>query len=121
MTVADFRTRFPEFSDVATYPDAIIQQNIDDATLEVGSAFGTFEDVALAYLSAHFLVTSTETTSGDYGSKGGVASEAVDGVSVSYSNAAVESQSDQYLISTIYGQRFLRYKRRLSKGNVRVV
>lgn len=121
MTIADFRTRFSEFSDVTTFPDATIQLNIDDATLEVGSLFGTFEEVALAYLTAHLLVTSTDATSGDIGSKGGVASEAVDGVSTSYNNATLDSQSDQFYISTIYGQRFLNYKKRLSLGNVRVV
>ena len=121
MTIADFRTRFSEFSNVTTYPDATIQLNIDDATLEVGSLFGSFEEVALSYLTAHFLVTSTDATSGDTGSKSGLASESVDGVSSSYSSATVDSQSDQFLISTIYGQRFLRYKQRLSLGNIQVV
>jgi len=121
MTVADFRDRFPEFSDVTSYPDATIQLNIDDASLEVTSLFGIYEEVALAYLSAHFLVTSNEATSGDVTGKGGIASEAVDGVSVSYANAVIDTQSEQFLISTIYGQRFLRYKQKLSIGNVQVV
>ena len=121
ITVADFRTRFPEFSNVTTYTDATIQLSIDDASLEVSSVYGDLENVALSYLSAHFLTLSTEATSGDFGSKGGLASESVDGVSTSYSNATIDSQSDQFLLSTIYGQRFLRYKKRLSIGNVRIV
>jgi len=121
ITISDFRTRFPEFSNVTTYPDVTIQLNIDDASLEVGALFGDFENIAMSYLAAHYLVSSENATDGDYGSKGGIASESVDGVSTSYSNAVIDTQSEQFLLSTIYGQRFLRYKQRLSFGNIKVV
>ena len=119
-TVADFRTRFPEFSDVTDYPDATIQLNIDDAVLEVSTNFGTYQDVATLFLAAHFLAVSGDATSGAYGSVGGIASDSVDGVSTSYSTAAVKNQNDQFLSSTIYGQRFLAYRQKIAIGNVKI-
>jgi hypothetical protein len=117
-TLADFRTRFPEF---ASTDDAVIELNIDDAELEVSTAFGTYQDVATLFLAAHYLVLSQDAADGASGSVGGVASESVDGVSQSFSVVAANSQSDQLLASTVYGQRFLSYRQKIAIGNVMVV
>ena len=117
-TLADFRIRFPEFDTVA---DATVQINLDDAALEVSTAYGIYQDVATLFLSAHYLVLSQDATSGASGSVGATASESVDGVSQSFVTTTAEKQNDQMLSSTVYGQRFLSYRDVISVGNVRVV
>jgi hypothetical protein len=117
-TLADFRTRFPEFASIA---DAVVELNIDDAELEVSTAFGAYQDIATLFLAAHYLVLSQDAESGASGSVGGVASESVDGVSQSFSVVAASNQGDQLLASTVYGQRFLSYRQKIAIGNVMVV
>ena len=117
-TLADFRTRFPEFD---TIGDPIVELNLDDATLEVSANFGIYQDVATLFLAAHFLTISQDATNGATGSIGGVASESVDGVSASYNTTATDSQSEQLLSSTVYGQRYLSYCDKIALGNVWIV
>lgn len=117
-TLADFRTRFPEFESIS---DAVVELNIDDAELEVSTGFGTYQDVATLFLAAHFLVLSTDAASGANGSVGGLASDSVDGVSQSFVTAAAKNQNDQLLSSTVYGQRFLAYRDKVSVGNVQII
>lgn len=117
-TLADFRARFTEF---AAIDDTVVQLNIDDATLEVSANFGTFQDAAILFLAAHYLTLSQDAASGQVGTVGAVASESVDGVSQSFVTASAKNANDQLLSATVYGQRFLAYRDKVSVGNVRVV
>jgi len=101
MTIAEFKAYFTEFSTTA---DATIQRAIDLATATVSATvYGTNYDLALKYLTAHYVVFSTSQSGGSAKSIKSVASRSVDGVSVSY---ASPSSGDSDYDSTSYGQAF---------------
>lgn len=116
--VADFRTRFPEFSDPVEFPDERIELFCSDACLLVGDCnLGSFKCVAIQYLTAHYLYLSEKTESGDSGA--GIApikSATVD--KVSKTNAVADfDPKDAFYASSPYGRRFLEYwNRRLKVG-----
>jgi len=112
-TVAEFRTRFPEFADDTVYPDARVQLFLDDSvTLYMGTDENRWcgkYDIAQAYLAAHLLTVATATEAGDSNSKSGtISSKTAGGVSLSYATVAKDrTDNDQFLSSTGYGQQFL--------------
>lgn len=111
--VPTFRIRFPEFSDNTEYPDARIQLFLDDA---VNCYMGTDEnrwcnkyDYAQAYLAAHLLTVGTASEAGDSSVKSGpISSKSAGGVSVTRAVVAKDrSDTDDFYMSTTYGQQFL--------------
>jgi hypothetical protein len=112
-TIAEFRTRFPEFSDDTEYPDARVQLFLDDAvTLYMGADENRWclrYDIAQAYLAAHLLTVGTASEAGDTNSKSGaISSKSAGNVSVSYATVAKDrTDNDQFFSSTAYGQQFL--------------
>lgn len=103
-TPTTFKARFPEFDTIA---DARIQVFIDDALLVTNEAtWGTLYSLAVCYLSAHYLALSEDSLNGDSGSIGNVASQSVDGTSISFNNPSMGSASMAYYNSTQYGQKF---------------
>lgn len=113
ITVAEFRTRFPEFADSAEYPTITITNIIQDAILIY---IGGDEDrwngkynFAQHYLVAHLLNSAMLTSSGDVSAKEGViTSKSAGGVSVSYAAIARNlSVEDSFFMTTAYGQRFI--------------
>ena len=113
VTVALFRTRFPEFSDDVIYPDQRIEIFIEDAKLIY---MGTDENrwlgkynYAQAYLTAHLLITAETSEAGDSSVKvGPVSSKSAGGVSVTRAVATKNrSDGDDFYMGTVYGQRFL--------------
>ena len=102
-TPVAFKARFPEFNSI---DDLRIQVFIDDALLIVNeTTWGKLYSLAVCYLSAHFLALSEDSQGGDSGSVGNVASQAVDGTSISFNNPSMTSASMAYYNSTQYGQR----------------
>lgn len=111
-TVADFRIRFPEFSDETEYPDPRIQLFLDDAAEDIGTDENRWcgkYNRAHCYLGAHYLFAGTSTEAGDASSKAGpVSSKTAGGVAVTRAVVAKNrSDSDEALSSTSYGQQFL--------------
>lgn len=112
ITVAEFRTRFPEFSDPAEYPDPRIQLFIDDSVEDIGSEetrwCGKY-DRAQAYYVAHLISSADGTATGSSSAKvGPISSKSAGGVSVSYAVSSKQrSDSDDFLASTAYGIQFL--------------
>jgi len=111
--VDTFKIRFPEFADDTEYPDPRVQLFLDDAT---NCYMGTDEarwcnkyDYAQAYLAAHLLTVGTGAEAGDSASRAGpVSSKTAGGVSVTKAVTAKDrSDSDEFLMSTSYGQQFL--------------
>jgi len=110
----EFKTRFPEFS---TITDPRIQIFIDDSTLLIVEAtWGTLYSLAVCYLTAHYLALAEQSSNGDSGSVGNVASQAVDGTSISFNNPVMSSASQAFYNSTSYGQRFYSLIRSLGVG-----
>lgn len=115
VTVSEFRTRFPEFSDSAEYSDARINLFIDDTTLYIGNQENHWcghYNKAQAYLAAHLLVSATETeASGGVGTSakvGVVTSKSAGGVSVTRSVSTKErSDQDEFFMTTPYGQNYI--------------
>lgn len=103
-TPANFKARFPEFS---TIDDSRIQIFIDDSLLVLKEAtWGTLYSLAVCYLTAHYLALSEASSNGDSGSIAGIASQAVDGTSISFNAFSPTSETKAYYNSTQYGQRF---------------
>jgi len=109
-SVADFRTRFPEFADDTTYPDARIQLFLDDAAMCVDEGvYGKFYDTAVCYLAAHMLYLGTLTSSGSGGaSVGPISTKTAGGVSKTYAiNSLDLNDSDSYYSQSQYGLTFM--------------
>ena len=116
ITPADFKVRFPEFSEV---DDERIQLFIDDAIPELSeSVWGNLYDKGLAYLSAHFLTLGTISSSGDSGSLNALASHSVEGVSESFAVPNQDSGINSSFNSTKYGQEYYRLLKLLGIGAV---
>ena len=104
ITVSDFKTRFSNYSAVA---DALIQAMIDEAVLILNATYwGNKYDTGLLYYSAHLLTLDLKASAGATGSVGAVSGKSVDGVSVSYSVPSGGGSNDDWLKSTVYGQRY---------------
>jgi hypothetical protein len=112
-TVAEFRTRFPEFADDVEYPDARVQLFLDDSA---NSYMGVDEgrwcnkyNYAQCYLTAHLLTIGTGAEAGDSSVKAGpVSSKSAGGVSVSRAVVAKDrSDMDDFYMGTSYGYQFL--------------
>lgn len=113
ITPQDIRDRFPEFDDVAAYPDARIQTWIDKGVGELSVvAWGDQYDEGLLFFVAHFLAWSTMMTSsgGAAGSVGPVASKSVGDVSISFASVVgpTASPTESFYSSTAYGQEYWR-------------
>jgi hypothetical protein len=105
-TASSIKMRFPEFADV---DDAVIEFAIEEARLEVGTNWTSGQNVAIVYLTAHYVACSVSTSlSGGTGDTGPIASESIGRLSISYQNngnGAVNAvQGDKS--STSYGRRF---------------
>jgi len=121
-TIADFRARFPEFSDVVEFPDARIQLFLDDAVLiHIGddeNRWGGKYNTAHAYLAAHLLFIGTNTEVGSTAANvGPVSSKSAGGVSVTKAVVAKDrSEGDDFYSSTSYGQQFIVIRDRCFAG-----
>jgi len=122
ITVANFKVRFPEFSDETDFPDARVQLFLDDAVaIYMGTdelRWGTKYDYAQAYLGAHLLTQGANSEVGDSSSKvGPISSKSAGGVSLTRAVVAKDrADSDEFFMSTVYGQQFLITRNRCFVG-----
>lgn len=120
ITVENFRTRFPEFSDSELYTDPVVSLCIDDAELDASeSVFGDQWGRAIAWLSAHYV--ATRYAPGGSGAGPGAlqrqTARTVDKVSVTFADTD-EGATDSFLSTTRYGQEFLAIARRFTSGPI---
>ena len=116
VTTSTFKTRFPEFE---SQDNDRVQLFLDDSATQISETkFGTSYDLAISYITAHYLSLATKTANGSSGSVGAVASKSVEGVSVSYNQATANNQNESYYASTSYGQRYLEIRSQITTGNV---
>lgn len=110
ITIAAFRTRYPEFSDETLFPDARIQMFIDDAAIWMSEEERWLDWYSLAQfcLVAHFLAVATITESGDSTSLFPVALQEVDDVVIKSAVSDVKPTMDNF-VTTSYGQCYKRY------------
>ncbi len=112
ISIATFRTRFPEFSDSSEFPDPRIQLFIDDSLLFIGTdenRWGGKYDIAQSYYVAHLLTVGTKTEAWDVSaSLGSIKSKSAGGVSISRGSVDKDrSDADGLLATTSYGLQFL--------------
>lgn len=114
LSIAEFRQRFPAFSDTTKYSDSLIQSQMDIAKLYISPEPNCMvkDDILeqLIYLmTAHLLVLNNQLTSGSSSSVGGgqIASASVGGVSVSKAIPKNKTELDYWLNLTPYGMQLL--------------
>lgn len=114
MTYAEFIAYFTEFSslDTAQYDRAY---DIAFATLNE-DIIGENYELALKYLTAHFVTINANQFSGNGSSTKRIASRSVDGVSISYENNYNGDMSSGMLSTTSYGIVYIRLVNGLSAG-----
>lgn len=111
VTTAQFRTDFPEFTDVAKYPDSQVTFWLTQAgKLLRAERWADDLDLGTELFVAHQLVIGARNQkNGGSGAGGAVApisSKTVDKVSVSYDTGSVSMTDAGFWNGTNYGQRF---------------
>lgn len=116
-TVVSIKTRFPEFADV---DDAVVEFAIEEAALEVGSNWTSGYNIAIMYLTAHYIASAiTASAASGTGAAGDIASESIGRFSYSYAAVATASADDKS--SSSYGSRYLELRDRNFGGIVVVI
>ena len=111
VTIQNIRDRWPDpFSDTTTYPDSMVQDNIDEALLSMNMYSALPDNLATVLtklLTAHYLVFDSRSALGDTDSVSPVSSKSLGPASISYQSAEAKSELEASLNGTIYGQKFL--------------
>ena len=114
LSVAEFRQRFPSFSDTTKYSDEFIQSQLDVAMLYISPDPNCLvtqcqQKQMIYLLSAHLveLNKSVASSSGSSIGAGQVASASVGGVSVSKALPNNRTELDYWLNMTPYGMQLL--------------
>jgi hypothetical protein len=128
--ITSFRTAYPAFSNVATWPDAVLTTALCDADAETGgSGWGAYSDECSNFkqrgmflFAAHWLATTypngaTDITAMNGGANQLVQSKSVGDESISYASISEGmSAGNAWLASTSFGQQFMRLRRRAGMG-----
>lgn len=119
LDIAQFRVRFPAYTNVTTYPDATIQATWDVAILYINNVTNDClnEDkltYALELLTAHLLFLQTSINSG--GSVGVISNATIDKVSVAISVPQSNGSLNYWLNQSPYGQQLLALLRTCAVG-----
>lgn len=127
ITVAQFRTDFPEFADVTVYPDATFTLWYGVATkLLNADRWGTLLDIGSELYVAHQLVLEArafaEASAGAVpgSSVGPINSKSVDKVSIGYDTSSGTESDVGHWNLTIYGTRFIRLAKMMGMGPVQI-
>jgi len=110
LDIATFRTLFPEFASATTYPDVLITQNWDIATVYVSNEdYGWMATAqrtrALNLLTAHVTSISTMISNGEDPQI--VTSSSIDKISVTAQPPIIQNQFHYWLALTPYGKELL--------------
>lgn len=128
--VADFRLYFPEFTDVPTWSDPLVTRALQEGDVESGGCgwggyvitdYQNFKLRGFYTYAAHWLISRYPSgTSGNIsqGAKLSVASKSVGDESISFENGKTKelSAGDIGLSTTVYGQDFLKLRKRAGMG-----
>lgn len=116
ITAEDIANVAPELAISATLTEERINLFIDYARLYVSeNKFGPKAKLGIILMCAHMLTKYGSGSGGGY--VGGIASESVADISVSYAAPTIQgSASDQILNTTTYGQQYLMLRRTIPMG-----
>jgi hypothetical protein len=103
-TATSIKLRFPEFASV---DDLVIEFAIEEALVEIGEDWTTGYNVAINYLTAHFIASAVAASAS--GGSGGedIASESIGRLSITYAKDTASSASADDKTSTSYGRRYV--------------
>lgn len=107
--VETFRAKYPAFADPAKYPDAVLQNDLEQAqcfiSIEPCAFDGSVCRLNLVYMLAAHIQALADTAAQNGGNTPGfTASASVGSVSVSLTPPPVKNQFDYWLSLTPYGQ-----------------
>lgn len=123
MDIATFRTDFPEFSNVVSYPDSQITfwSDFGEAMI-LEKRWSTQKPVGVALFTAHHLVLAKSNTDAATNgalpgqTSGPTSSKSVGSVSVSYdTNSTLEEKAGHWNMTT-YGKQFIHLARMFGAG-----
>lgn len=117
--VTSFRTQFPKFSNVTTYPDATLQMNWDNATCYIsdsdfGRLNGACRQRAIDLMTAHLTFSADLIAAGETNTV--LNSARIDNISISTRPPPSVTQWQWWLNSTPYGIQLLSLLRVKSVG-----
>ena len=129
-----FRRANPAFNDKTTWPNAVLLSALEAADMETsGSRWGQYADnyknrkrKGLFLYAAHWLVSyypngATDIEKQKSTDKGQLTSKSVGDESASYAvfaPASVKDAAESWYLKTVYGQQFIKLKRRVLAGPV---
>ena len=125
-----FRESMKAFSDVAIWPDEIVEQSLYEADTETGGAnWGGFVDEprnfkrrGMFYFSAHWLAvtyigqTAEDDANISPSARLNISAKSVGDESVTYRVGALQDTEDDWLSLTNYGVQYLRLRKRCGMG-----
>lgn len=119
--IASFRATFPQFSDDTQYPDDIVTYALCQGDMNtMGCLWGGFADLCsnpkrsgMFFYAAHWLATTypagaLEPSNPSVGAGKNVSGKSVGDESISYQASSTSFAGDDWLMTTTYGQQFLR-------------
>lgn len=112
VNIAEFRQRFPAFSDTTKYSDDYVQMMLDTAQLYISPEENCLVKPEIIkqmiyLMTAHLLSLNIALASGDSSAGGQIASASVGGVSVSKAIPNNRTDFEYFLNSTGYGMQLL--------------
>lgn len=104
-TATSIKMRFPEFEDVDDY---LIEFAIEEARLGVGTNWTTGYNIAIVYLTAHYVAAGVAAVDAANDDSGEIASESIGRMSISYKTSAASNTNavGSDLSSSSYGKRY---------------
>lgn len=132
--ISDFRRMFPAFQDCISWPDMSIEMLMTEADAwTAGSAWGpyrldddrNFKKRGMYYLTAHFLSSfygndASDPTAVQPEARLNISGKSVGDESITYRITAMESTTDDFLSTTIYGVMFVSLRKRVATVPVAV-
>jgi len=131
--IASFRAKYPKFTDVVKWPDAVLQSALCDADMETGgNGWGSyveecqnFKQRGMFLWAAHWLSLAypsgaTDSSASNSGAAAAVDAKTVGDESATYNHGKLNESAPEggaaWYSSTMYGQQFLMLRRRAGMG-----
>lgn len=129
LSISGFRVYFyPVFADTDMFSDERIEEQLDQAKLEVSEiTFGVYYKRACYYLTAHLIsvfidiIQKAELAPGSTAvsaSQGIMTSASVGDLSKTMEMPEYSTADDKFLASTRFGQEFIRLRNKMCKGGL---
>ena len=127
LTSTQFRSDFPEFSNIGVYPDTLVNMWLTvAASLVNGARWMELTNIGMELVTAHHLVLSMrdQTASAVGGAPGlmtgPTSAKSVDKVSTSYDTGAATLDNAGFWSLSSYGIRFLTLARMMGAGGMQI-